>query len=174
MNQEQIEKSLADLDLSDVAFKLSQMALKLISGKEIEEKTYSVPLSIPTELADVFELLSEKIGVEVEEILGHLARKGFNTSLQHQIRQQQKSSVSPQTTGTNQPVSIDQFQQMAESAGLNVAGLQEKMSEFTNVVSKLQNIQRIVENVDITTSKENSSKFAVSPHTIPCPGSRKK
>ena len=38
MDEKKIQEALENLDMSEVAFKLSQMALKAISGKKIEEK----------------------------------------------------------------------------------------------------------------------------------------
>lgn len=175
MDQKQIEEALKELDLSDVAFKLSQMALKLVSGKEIKEKTYSVPLSIPEELIDVFQMLADKVGVTVEEMLAHVAKEGFNASLKYRIaEEQQKMAPKPQP---QQQMPMDQFQQMAKAVGFDMSGLQEKMGEFASVVNKLNSIQKVVENVEIPKDNirettKNSSEPAISLRTIPCPGDR--
>lgn len=156
MKQEQIEEAMKELDLTDVAHKLSQMALKVLSGGEIKEKTYSVPLSIPEELAEVFELLAEKSGVKVEEMLGNMAKSGYEASLKQLIQQQQPVSTPPPPPQTNE---------MPEQ--LN--GLLNKMNQLQGVVGKLQEMQKAIESANNqTTPQPNPGEPVVPSHQVPC------
>jgi len=165
MEQKQIEEALKDLDMSDIAFKLSQLALKAISGKEIKEKTYSVPLSVPEELAEIFELLSEKSGVPTEEMLGLLAKQSYQTALKQTIRQNQQQ---------NQPVTPPTPEQIQQSTGFDMSGLTKQMANVQKVMAQLQEIQKVVQNADQGEIEKNPQQPDISAHEVPCSTSGKK
>lgn len=170
---DQIKKALASLDLTDVAFKLSQMTLKIISGKEIDEKTYQVPLKLPAELGEVFELLAKKTGVPVKYMLAELAKEGFNASLANKISNTRQPPPQQDVEKDIKDIE-DEFSKMASAVGIDMGGLRSKMSQFTEAVDKLQQIQKVVENVDTSETPKDSSKSPVPLRPLSCPDSGKK
>lgn len=163
MDNKKINNTLQGLDLTEVAYKLSQMALKVISGKEIKEKTYSVPLCVPEELAEVFELLSERAGVSIEEVLAQLARQGFDNSLKQFMQQSQKPSSPPPKSD---------MEQVADAVGYDMKGLFEKMNQLQGVVGKLNEMQKVFESVNETKNPKDNKQSNIPLGEVPCPSDR--
>lgn len=137
--QEQVEKLLEGLDLSDLAFQLSQLALKAVSGQQIETVEYDVKLSVPQEIANVVEKLCADTDVEPSTIFTTMASSNFNAAIRAKIQESTQQKSQDQQAQ-------DVAAQVAAATGFDSSKLMEGMSQMKGLAESLQGLQGILEN----------------------------
>lgn len=172
MSEDKVKKAQEELDLPDLAYALSQLALKVFMGKEVETEEFTVQLHVPKEVVQVLKATSEKNGVALEELLSHLASRGLDLSLQLDLnaakraQQQQQEPKEQQPPGCNTPGVPAELAAIFNGGIVNVPsegknkfqGLQqvvESLGQLGDLAKKLEEVQKVVENVDVPTPKKD-------------------
>ena len=134
---------LTEEDRTELAYILSQIALKTLHNKAIETSEYTLNVKIPVELVAVMEKLAEKSNQPLEELLGSLANRGLEMSLQ--LDMQKLQNVTKEVTSESNKDPTDQLNQLS--------GLMNQLGKFSEV---LQQLGEATKHVDITTNKTNT------------------
>jgi hypothetical protein len=146
------------LDLTELSYALSQIALKIFMGKEVTTERFTVELDVPTEIVQVLKIASEKNNTSLPDLLSHLASRGLDLSLQLNMNKLKQPPIKKPTATSeifqNLNLGLD------SSANEKLQGLQEVMSQLGqlgSLASRLEEVQKVVENVDNATPKKNNS-----------------
>lgn len=140
---QKIADAMKEIDWTDVAFALSQMALKVVSGKEIERNDYYVRLSVPKEIADIIDMVAKKAELNPEELYSTMASQGFDYSMQAQLQNMQQEKKEAEQPKVNPQVNnpMEQLQSM----GLDMGNIQKIFGRLGDLASNLENLQKDVE-----------------------------
>jgi len=142
-----------EIDYTDIAYALSQLALKTISGKKIEEKEYSVKISIPEELGIIFEKVSRETSIPIEELLGSFTKNSFMNAIQQKTTQSQVKK--------EKETSFPDIEKMIP--GLS-GGLMEGLNKIKDLASQLETMKDVLQNVP--TNQENQQEPDVSTRSL--------
>jgi fructose-1,6-bisphosphatase/sedoheptulose 1,7-bisphosphatase-like protein len=141
--KEKIAEAMKQIDWTDVAFALSQMALKVVSGKEIERTKYTVELAVPKEVATIIDMVAKKAELDPEQIYSTMASQGFDHSMQAQLQSMKQEKQEVQQPKVTQPVEnpLEQLQSM----GLDMSKFQNIFGRLGDLASNLEDLQKNVE-----------------------------
>jgi hypothetical protein len=172
MSKDEAEK--LDLDLPDLAYALSQLALKVFMGKEVETEEFTVQLQVPKEIVEVLKTVSERDGVALEALLSNLASRGLDLSLQLDLNaakkaqeQAQQPPPQPETPGPQVPGLPPELAAIFNGGVVNVpqgetTGLQglqkvlDGLGQLGDLAKKLEEVQKVVEHVDQPKTKKDT------------------
>ena len=145
-----------DNDQADLAYALSQLALKVFMGKSVETESFEVKLDVPKEIIKVIKTISDRKSIPMSELLSHLASRGLDLSLQLNTEKlkQNPNPVTPQPTVSNLPPELSSI--FTGSNGLQ--GLQDIMSQLVqlgNLAKQLEDVQKVVQNVNDSTNTKD-------------------
>ena len=142
-----------DLDLTDLTFIVSQMVQKMLRGEEIEKEEVTVTVKVWKPVIDAIKNVSELTGADSNMAIAELVQEGLNSKLQSgfQQHQPQKEKEQPQVDlnldNAMKDLGFDQFGKLTE--GLN---------KFAGVMSQLQDMQKMFENINAPTDNNNPEK----------------
>lgn len=144
---DKIKDTLEQLDLTDIAYAMSQIALKLISGVKLETVEHTIKLAVPKEIATILDLLAEKTGLEADAFYSKLASEGLASYLQIALEKMaSKQKVSPDVAPQENPLS---------NLGIDMSKITEGMSKLGGIAKQLADMQKVVESVSPRTDKKD-------------------
>ena len=146
------EETLAKLDMTEIAYAMSQLALKMLSGKKVEQEEFDVKISIPKEIADVFQQLADAAGTPIEKLLSDFTKEGFNAAVRNRLEgeKDQPASATPEVA--------NDLEQLLPHLGPKLV---EGINKIKEMAEKLGGLQEAMEDVNIPKAETNNQQSDV-------------
>jgi len=142
------EQILEQLNIEDLAFSMSQLALKILSGKKIDQTEFNVKISLPTEMIDVFKQLADATDTEVEELISSFAKEGFNRAVKARVEEITKPQAPQQSE-------VPDLEKVLPNFG---PGLMQGLDKIREMAGQLSNIQKVMEDAGISTDTKDNQQ----------------
>jgi len=124
-----------------------------LKGEVVEEMSVNVTISIAKPLLQAIANASEATGTDPDDILSEMASQGFQSSLNSQMH----PIPAPGEPKVASQEATDPMAAMAQlkGLGLDMSGIEGKMSEFTNMVGMLTQMKEKILNVESQFTDDN-------------------
>lgn len=131
------EEAVSKIELENIVLAMSKLAMKIMTLQKIEEKEYQVTISIPVELAEVFEYIASNTSVPIEKILSEFGKDGFNRAVQAKLQENIKQQVPPPS-----PSPFNDLEKLLPGMGPN---LMQGLNKMKDMAEKLEGFQKVME-----------------------------
>lgn len=140
MSKQTTDNLLENLDLTDLAFKVSQLAMSMMTGQNIPTTPVKVEVEVPTALLETVEHIAMATGQSSEVFLGALASQGLNSAL---TQQAQMLGNKPQPKEPEP----DELGDLAGKLGIDMSKFNNTFGKLEGLATQLQDMQKVLENV---------------------------
>jgi hypothetical protein len=129
-----------ELDLTEIAHIVSDMARRMLSGEQIEKEEITVKVKVWKPVLDAINKVSEITGVEPEVAVTQLVQEGLNTRLQAGYQQAQQQTP---------PKQEEPNPEILKDLGIDVSGLMSGLNKLSGLTQQLQGMQDILGKMNI-------------------------
>lgn len=124
-------------DFSQIAFVMSDMVKRLLSGEDIPRKKVTVNVHIWEPVLEVLETVAEQMEIEKEEVIRELVQDALNDRLQNGVQ------TSKEEITTESKEEDEEMHNVAKSVGLDISGLTKGLTDLQNLATQLQGMQNM-------------------------------
>jgi len=116
---------MTELDLQYISSQLLELVTSSLSGHKVENKEFSVVVSLPEPFVNIFEHIAEKQQTTVQELVTKAASMSISEYLQSHVKKDSKPTVT-----SNPMMNFEEKFSSMTQAMQTLSGLTEKLSQF--------------------------------------------